>query len=272
MIKLRVFEKGELIIKENEVAETAFSIESGRVEVFLNRKGKKISLQTLGVGDSVGEMSMIDDKPHSASVRALEKTVVKEISQEFFNKSLEPASEFVKNILKGLFQRLRHANYLIARYEEALTHSEISTITPIENSVPKVLLASNIKKPGRLKVPLVSIEGLTPEAQESLAGQQQSFQNFPIRIGRVSGDPMTFNHVNIEDTKPYRISRNHLSILLEDEQPAVIDSGSHLGTIVNNIKMGGGESLSRPVLLKPGKNTLVLGDETSIYKYVLTVS
>lgn len=67
----RHFERGEFILRENELGETAFIIEKGLVEVTRRVGSEQIHLATLGPGETLGEMSIVDDKPRSATAVAL---------------------------------------------------------------------------------------------------------------------------------------------------------------------------------------------------------
>ena len=69
MISKRQFEAGEVIFRENEIGESAYVIDQGRVKVLKNLDGKTVHLAYIGAGEPFGEMSMIDEKPRSATVR-----------------------------------------------------------------------------------------------------------------------------------------------------------------------------------------------------------
>lgn len=67
----KLYEAGEIIIKENEEESNMFVVQTGEVEVFkMGKDQKEIFLATMKEGDIFGEMSMFDDAPRSASVRA----------------------------------------------------------------------------------------------------------------------------------------------------------------------------------------------------------
>ena len=78
VITLRQYEAGEVIVQENDFGETAYLIEQGQVEVSKALDGQTVHLAYLGVGEIFGEMSMIDEKPRSATVTAVTETVVSE--------------------------------------------------------------------------------------------------------------------------------------------------------------------------------------------------
>jgi CRP-like cAMP-binding protein len=86
MITLSRYQAGEVIVQENDFGETAYVITQGQVEVTKGLHGQNVHLAYLGAGETFGEMSMIDEKPRSATVTAVTETLVNEIRRDdFFN-------------------------------------------------------------------------------------------------------------------------------------------------------------------------------------------
>ncbi len=86
MITLSRYEAGEVIVQENDFGETAYVIAQGQVEVSKELDGQNVHLAYLGAGETFGEMSMIDEKPRSATVTAVTETLVSEVQRDdFFN-------------------------------------------------------------------------------------------------------------------------------------------------------------------------------------------
>ena len=84
MITQGWYRAGKVIVQENDFGETAYVIEQGQVEVSKALEGQNIHLAYLGTGETFGEMSMIDEKPRSATVTAVTETVVSEIQRDDF--------------------------------------------------------------------------------------------------------------------------------------------------------------------------------------------
>ena len=61
-------------------------------------------------GDYVGEMSLIDNQPHSATVRAEVQTDVLILGRPEFARCLPENTSMAYAVMKGLVQRLRHAD------------------------------------------------------------------------------------------------------------------------------------------------------------------
>ena len=67
-------------------------------------------LAILHPGDYIGEMSLIDNEPHSATVQAEIQTDVLELARVDFARCLPENSSMAYAVMKGLVQRLRHAD------------------------------------------------------------------------------------------------------------------------------------------------------------------
>jgi CRP-like cAMP-binding protein len=66
-------------------------------------------LRTLGPGDYFGEISMIDGRPRSATVTALEPLKAMAIPHQDFEAVIDADPEFARRLLKTLCARLREA-------------------------------------------------------------------------------------------------------------------------------------------------------------------
>jgi diguanylate cyclase len=62
---------GTLLFAEGDVGSSAYLIGSGSVEIFLLREGVEVVLALRGPGEIIGEMAIIDNRPRSASARAV---------------------------------------------------------------------------------------------------------------------------------------------------------------------------------------------------------
>ena len=63
--------EGEVLINEGDAGDAAYCVVTGEVLVWKVGEFGPIELARLGPGAIFGEMSMVDEKPRSASVRAL---------------------------------------------------------------------------------------------------------------------------------------------------------------------------------------------------------
>jgi CRP-like cAMP-binding protein len=277
MITLRQYAPGEAIIRENEKGECAYIIEKGRVEITREKEGKPSHIAYLETGMTFGEMSMVDDLPRSATVTAVEETVVREVHRDNLYENLTSNPGTMIKLLKGIFERLRIANATIARMKEEAKASKaaVPASTPSPDSVPFPFQRPAPRpEPARMEpggVKSVRIEGLTPRAVESLQENPAIFATLPIKVGRRTNDPLVQNHLEIADRDPLQISRHHVSIIQEGGMVGVLDRGSHLGASVDDERIGGKAASPGPVFFKGGEGVLVLGTDKSPYRFKVTI-
>ncbi|WP_309684309.1 Crp/Fnr family transcriptional regulator [Polaromonas sp.] len=107
----RRFKRGEPIVEQGKKSNALSIILTGRARVITtDNRGREVILATLQPGDYVGEMSLIDDEPHSATVRAEIQTDALILGRLEFARCLPENSSMAYAVMKGLVQRLRHAD------------------------------------------------------------------------------------------------------------------------------------------------------------------
>jgi hypothetical protein len=109
------FPKGELIIEQGHPGEGLIIIREGNCVVTkVEHGGKETKLATLGPGKYVGEMSLIDDAPTSARVRAQDNVKALQIKRDRFEQFMfandRIALRVYRTFLKTLTERLRQQN------------------------------------------------------------------------------------------------------------------------------------------------------------------
>ena len=107
----RRFKRNEVVVEQGEKTNTLFIILTGRVRVVTaDKRGREVILATLQPGDYIGEMSLIDNEAHSATVRAEVQTDMLTLGRAEFARCLPENSSMSYAIMKGLVQRLRQAD------------------------------------------------------------------------------------------------------------------------------------------------------------------
>ena len=134
MAKQRQFATGEIIIRENDIGETAYVIEQGRVKVTKKRGGRTVHLAELGPGGTIGEMSMIDEKPRSATVIAIEDSILREVHRNEFSVALQNETDAAIRLLRVIFERLREADARIAELASFVQPEDDTTPDSTESS------------------------------------------------------------------------------------------------------------------------------------------
>uniref|UniRef100_A0A7C4XJY1 Cyclic nucleotide-binding domain-containing protein n=1 Tax=candidate division WOR-3 bacterium TaxID=2052148 RepID=A0A7C4XJY1_UNCW3 len=112
--------KDTVIIKEGSTGEEMFIIESGKVEVFLTRGDLILILSELGEFSFFGEMSLLTEKPRSATVKAKTdcRLLVLKRSQfmEILNENPKIAAKFLLAMGEDLSNRIMATNANLENY------------------------------------------------------------------------------------------------------------------------------------------------------------
>jgi CRP-like cAMP-binding protein len=111
----RTFQANDVIAKQNSYGDEFYIIQEGFVEVALDGKGGRKVIVNLGTGQTIGEMSLIDQGRRSATIRALSSpTILQIILQDDFedlcNSSGRIGYIVIRNIAADLSFRLRQRN------------------------------------------------------------------------------------------------------------------------------------------------------------------
>jgi CRP-like cAMP-binding protein len=100
--------KGDILIHEGTSAPAIYVIVGGRAEVRKARPdGSQALLGFVEPGEVVGEMALIDNQPHMATVVACEQTEVAVMSRQEFLRQLEGTDLLVRGIVEAMARRLR---------------------------------------------------------------------------------------------------------------------------------------------------------------------
>jgi len=109
---------GEQLLREGDPARSMFLVRSGEIEIFKQGKaGAEQRLAILTQGDCLGEMSLIDIQPRSASARArgVATVYVLELAElaKLYGSDIEAYALLILNISREISRRLRCADELI---------------------------------------------------------------------------------------------------------------------------------------------------------------
>jgi len=102
------FPAGAILFKEGETGDSAYVIVEGRVEIRIGQLGPSPrTIGSRGRGDVIGEMALVDDKPHMASAVAMEETVVNAMPRDEFRRRLDAMDPVMRAVLKMMTDRMR---------------------------------------------------------------------------------------------------------------------------------------------------------------------
>jgi len=105
------YDPGQIIVTQGTPGQAFYTVLSGRVEIIRDNS----SLGTFGPGDFFGEMSLLDQAPRSATIRAIEPTRCLMLSSWDFKAVLESHPSIAVKLLEVLSRRLRVADERLSR-------------------------------------------------------------------------------------------------------------------------------------------------------------
>jgi signal transduction histidine kinase len=141
--KDRFIKKGEMLCTEGAMENAMYVILSGELEI---RKMQK-KVDVLGAGQYLGEMALIDSKPRSATVVALNDSLLMEIDAKVFEKHIvnEPAHSY--SMIRTLSTRTRNLLEIISEDCQKLNcfvHDMRNVLSAID--LPELYLNSLVNK------------------------------------------------------------------------------------------------------------------------------
>lgn len=98
-----IYPAGEIIFKEGDSGDGAYIIEEGCVEVSVSSTQRS----RIGQGELFGEIALIDQQPRTATVRAVEHTVLIPIPRQLVKELLEKTDPVVRHLLLTILERYR---------------------------------------------------------------------------------------------------------------------------------------------------------------------
>lgn len=108
---------GEVILEEDKPATEIFIIIKGKVKIVLNLKENPLELIQFGVGDCIGEASVIGIQNHSASAVVIEDATLLVLSRnvlmQIFDTDKGLFSFLILNIARELARRLHHTDEVL---------------------------------------------------------------------------------------------------------------------------------------------------------------
>jgi CRP/FNR family transcriptional regulator, cyclic AMP receptor protein len=215
---------GDVLFREGDPADCVLRILSGTAEVIRQMNGSEIVLGRVQSGQHLGEMGVVEGRPHrSASARAVGEVEVEIIGAEDFLEQVARTPSLARELISRLSQRLHVAEDRIV-FDEQKEGQRL--------------------RPGSLG-DHAAIEGMVVTAGTSALRHQFSHRdhiNAPFVVGRAPLSHEAPGRLDadllLQDREPLRLSRDHFAIVRHDGRLFVRDLHSTLGTTVNGVSIG----------------------------------
>jgi CRP-like cAMP-binding protein len=111
----KVYEDGELIVRQNDVGDCMYVIQDGHVEVVTTLDGQEIVLAVRGVGEFFGEMAIFEKEVRSADVRASGRVRVLTIDRKNIMARIHEDPSLAFRIIRSLSKRIRSLSEEVSR-------------------------------------------------------------------------------------------------------------------------------------------------------------
>ncbi|MDX2101614.1 MAG: EAL domain-containing protein [Alphaproteobacteria bacterium] len=173
----RIFPPGAVLFREGTIGDTAYIVERGFLDVTVVRLGEVIRVATLGPGEIVGEMALIDDRPRSATVTATSETEVMVIRREQIQNRLRNADVITGALLRLTLNRFRTLQRTMAGHDQTtdnendpLSHKAFGLDDPYERARERLILEQELREALESRQFFVQFQPVVALADHSLRG------------------------------------------------------------------------------------------------------
>jgi CRP-like cAMP-binding protein len=115
----RVYEDGEILVRQGEAGDSMFVIQEGEVEVVLERNGRETLLHTAGAGEMLGEMAIFLHEARSATVRAKGRARALTVDKKNFLRRINEDPSIAFRLVETMSRRVRELSKEIAELRQA---------------------------------------------------------------------------------------------------------------------------------------------------------
>lgn len=255
------FAEGQILFREGDPADFVIRLVSGAVDIIREIDGDAILLGTVGAGQFIGEMGVVENRPRNATARAAGDVEAQILTPSEFLDQIAGSPRTARELIQRLSQRLREA-------DDRIVNDKKQSSQVHENQKDAV------KRTPRPTVDHAYIAAKTPWLQRQFH-TPLGLGDRPFVVGRlpVAGEalPAWQPDLMLEDTVPFRLSRYHFAIEKRDGGYQVRDLRSTLGTIVNGEPIGDhfGDD---DALLQAGQNEVIAGGVDSPFVFSVSLT
>ncbi len=118
MAEVVTIEQDELLMEEGEPGDSIYVVLEGAFNITKRTRQEEIVLANRGLGEVLGEISLLENAPRSASVRATESGRLLKISREAFESLLHTSPSASMAIVRTVMSRLRNTESMAMQHEK----------------------------------------------------------------------------------------------------------------------------------------------------------
>lgn len=111
----RVYEAGEILVRQGDVGDTMFVIQEGDVEIVVQRDGHETVVGLAHAGDMLGEMAIFLHERRSATVRAKGQVRALTVDKKNFLRRINEDPSIAFRLVETMSRRVRDLSAELAR-------------------------------------------------------------------------------------------------------------------------------------------------------------
>src|SRR5689334_20593163 len=111
LLKPRDLKAGETLFNMGDPGDELYIVAEGEVAIYApdsSKAGQEKPIRMFEVGDALGEMALIDNKPRSLSARAVKPSRVLGLRIEDFRRLIGEEPDMALSVMTGLSDRIRY--------------------------------------------------------------------------------------------------------------------------------------------------------------------
>jgi CRP-like cAMP-binding protein len=114
----RIYQDGEVIVRQGDDGDCLYVIQEGRAEVLLEKDGKEIQLRVAEKGEIIGETAVFERVARTATVRALGEVRALTVDKKNFLRRIQEDPTLAFRLVEIMSRRIRELSDEVARLKK----------------------------------------------------------------------------------------------------------------------------------------------------------
>jgi NTE family protein len=194
--RLVEYKKGEVVYQQGDAANAFYIVSSGRLRAFSTLGGQDKTFTVFHNGDSFGEISLLTGETHSATVQALNDTLILQLQKKDFEEAINRIPSLVLHLSRLLSKRLR-ARERGGEFSDVTIVGIHSAAAGVGRTCFAVALAALLRRETGRSVVIVDFGGAEGKQQwlSGAAGPRQTGRETLLGIASEGrSDPLVSDH------------------------------------------------------------------------------
>ncbi|MBV8802031.1 MAG: cyclic nucleotide-binding domain-containing protein, partial [Gammaproteobacteria bacterium] len=121
--KMLHLKKAKILFRQGSLSNSLYLVVQGKLVVFLKQpNNEKKILNIINAGETVGEVGALSNEPRTATVKALENSILLKLSSDEFNELTHQYPFVMQKTLNNLMKRSRSLIQLVSNKESLRKH------------------------------------------------------------------------------------------------------------------------------------------------------